>query len=60
MVSNLHLMNSFNDYVEYLISQQHKLLEQTDDTIIMHRAQGAVTLLRRLKKLRDEVNSNNG
>jgi len=26
----------------------------------MHRAQGAVTLLRRLKKLRDEVNSNNG
>jgi hypothetical protein len=60
LVNNLKLLNSFSDYVDYLIAQQHKLLEQTDNTITMHRAQGAVALLRRLKRLRDEVNSNNG
>jgi len=30
-------------------------MEQTDNSIVMHRAQGAVYQLRRLKLLRDEV-----
>ena len=33
-----------------------KVLEQSDDTIMMHRQQGAITALRKLKYLRDEVN----
>jgi len=32
------------------------VLEQSDDTILMHRQQGAIMALRKLKMLRDEVN----
>jgi len=39
-----------------LIEQQHKALEQSDNNILMHRSQGAVAALRKLKQLRDEVN----
>ena len=31
-------------------------MEQSDDIIIIHRSQGAVAILKRLKMLRDEVN----
>tara|TARA_R110002020_G_scaffold406192_2_gene616208 strand:+ start:648 stop:803 length:156 start_codon:yes stop_codon:yes gene_type:complete len=50
-------MNSFNDYIDALIEQQHKALEQTDNTIMMHRSQGAIATLRRMKLLRDSVNN---
>jgi hypothetical protein len=49
-------MNSFNDYIDELVKQQHKILEQADNNVIMHRSQGAVAILKRLKLLRDEVN----
>jgi len=55
-VNNLKLLNSFNKYIDALIEQQHKALEQTDNTVMMHRSQGAIATLRRLKLLRDEVN----
>jgi hypothetical protein len=47
----------FNNYLDYLLTEQHRTMEQTDSTTILHRAQGAVMLLRRLKKLKDEVNN---
>jgi len=50
-------MNSFNDYIDALIEQQHKALEQSDNVIMLHRSQGAITTLRRLKLLRDSVNN---
>jgi hypothetical protein len=56
MVGNPQVLNSFNDYIDLLIEQQHKILEQADNNVIMHRAQGAVAILKRLKLLRDEVN----
>ena len=31
-------------------------MEQSDDIIIIHRSQGAVAILKRLKMLREEVN----
>jgi hypothetical protein len=49
-------MNSFNDYIDLQISKQHKILEQSSDTITLHRSQGAVAVLSKLKLLRDEVN----
>ena len=49
-------MNSFNDYIDVLIKQQHKILEQSSDTITLHRSQGAIATLNKLKLLRDEVN----
>jgi len=39
-----------------LIEQQHRTLEQGDNTILMHRAQGAIAVLRSLQKLREAVN----
>jgi hypothetical protein len=57
-VSNNHLWQGFNDYIDALINQQHKALEQSDNSIILNRSQGAVAALRRLKLLRDEVLKN--
>jgi len=38
-----------------MISEQHKKLEQSDNTVSIHQAQGAVKVLRQLKYLRDEA-----
>ncbi len=56
LVNNLKLLNSFNDYIDILVTKQHKILEQTDNVVMMHRAQGAIATLNRLKLLRDEIN----
>jgi hypothetical protein len=56
LVNNPKLMNSFNDYIDLQISKQHKILEQSSDTITLHRSQGAIASLSKLKLLRDEVN----
>ena len=49
-----------NKYIDALIEQHHKAIEQTDDTIVVYRTQGAISALRRLKYLRDEVNKSDG
>ena len=56
MVNNNHLWQGFNNYIDALIEQQHKALEQSDKNIILNRSQGAIAALRRLKLLRDEIN----
>ena len=56
MVNNNHLWQGFNSYIDALIEQQHKALEQSDNHIILNRSQGAIAALRRLKLLRDEIN----
>jgi len=38
-----------------LIKRQHQVIEQSEDNIMMYRAQGAIATLRRLKMLRQEV-----
>jgi|TARA_A200000159_G_C7218191_1_gene294963 hypothetical protein len=38
------------------IEQHQKVLEQSEDIIMVHRQQGAIAALRKLKYLRDEVN----
>jgi|TARA_B100000900_G_C20097371_1_gene520536 hypothetical protein len=50
-------MNSFNNYIDALIEQQQKALEQSDNVIMMHRSQGAIATLRRMKLLRESVNN---
>mgnify|MGYP003138427080 CR=1 FL=1 len=55
MVSNKEMLDHFNNYIDAVIQQQHRVMEQTDNAIVLHRAQGAVSTLRRLKLLRDEV-----
>ena len=39
-----------------LIDQQHRTLEQGDSTVLMHRAQGAIAVLRNIQNLRDAIN----
>ena len=54
-MSNQRQWGQFSNYIDYLIDQQHRTMEQTENVIAMHRAQGSIYTLRRLKLLRDEV-----
>ena len=58
LVNNNRQWEAFNSYIDNLITQQQKSLEQSDNTILIHRSQGAVLALRKLKYLRDEINGN--
>lgn len=55
MVSNQAQWSKFEAYLDMIISQQHRVMEQTNEVVAVHRAQGAIYQLRRLKLLRDEV-----
>jgi hypothetical protein len=55
LLSNRRQWDHFNNYLDALIEQNHRTLEQGDNTILMHRAQGAIAILRNLKKLREAV-----
>jgi len=57
-VSNQNQWEVFSNYIDALIEQQHKAIEQTDSTVLMYRSQGSISTLRRLKLLRDEVFKN--
>ena len=57
MVNNSHQWEAFNRYVDALVEQQYKILEQADKDIAMFRSQGAIASLKKLKILRDEVNA---
>jgi hypothetical protein len=56
LVNSKNQWVDFSNYIDYVIEQQHKILEQSSDSIIIYQAQGAISTLRRLKLLRDEVN----
>ena len=58
MVGNIRQWEAFSNYVDALVEQHHKILEQADNDIIMYRSQGAVASLKKLKLLRDEVLKN--
>ena len=55
LVSNQAQWSKFEAYLDTLITQQHRVMEQTSEIVAVHRAQGAIYQLRRLKLLRDEV-----
>ena len=58
MVNNQAQWDQFSKYLDLLIGQQHRVMEQSDNVVAVHRAQGAVYQLRRLQLLRDEVLKN--
>ena len=58
MVSSSRQWDHFSNYLDSLIEQQHRTLEQSDNKVTMHRAQGAIATLRSLQKLRDAVDGN--
>ena len=38
-----------------LIEQQHKVLEQSENMITVHKAQGAIEALRKIRRLREDI-----
>ena len=58
LVTNNHQWEAFNNYIDALVEQQYKILEQASDNITMYRSQGAVASLHKFKKLKDEVLKN--
>ena len=58
LVVNQQEWDQFNNYIEDLIKQQHKAIEQAEDSTIVFRSQGSIHTLRRLLLLREEVLKN--
>ena len=58
LVNDLQLWQDFSKYIDFLISEQHRVIEQASDDRVMWKTQGAITALRRLKRLKDEINGN--
>ena len=48
---------AFIDMLDYHIELHQKKLEQSVEPVNLYQAQGAITALRQLKHLRDEVNA---
>ena len=55
MVNNNRQWEAFNSYIDDTIAQYHSVIEQSDDAVTLHRAQGSIAALRKLKYLKDEV-----
>ena len=56
LVNNKELYEEFLKHVDDLIYLQHKQMEQATEPVIFYRAQGAISTLRKLKLLREQVN----
>jgi len=55
-VNNKKEWDSFCEELDVWIAEEHKKLEQAESTMQLHRSQGSVSTLRRLKYLRDKIN----
>jgi hypothetical protein len=56
LVSNNNQWNGFCEMLEFNIEQQQRKLEQAADLREIYQAQGAITALRQLKYLKEEIN----
>ena len=56
LVNDKALWDNFIEYLDDAISKNHTALEQSDNHVVIHRLQGAIGALRRLKYLREEMN----
>ena len=57
LVNNKRQWEALNSYIDWMIEKQQATLEQTDNVTLFYRAQGSTAILRKLKQLKDEVNS---
>jgi hypothetical protein len=55
-VNNKAQWDAFCEELDILILEQQRRLEQSEVAIDLHRCQGSIATLRRLKYLRDKVN----
>ena len=57
LTTDKELWDSFVKYIDDTIAKQHKSLEQATEVSMMYKLQGSIACLRRMKYLRDELNS---
>ena len=55
LVSNHNLWLNVKEYIDELIEYQHKVLEQAEDNKAIHRAQGYIHALQKIKALENLV-----
>ena len=60
LVNDKPLWDNFVEYIDDAITKNHTALEQSDNHVVIHRLQGAIGALRRLKYLREEMNGSDG
>ena len=60
LVNDKPLWDNFIEYLDDAIEKNHIALEQSDNHVVIHRLQGAIGALRRLKYLREEMKGSNG
>ena len=58
LTTDKELWDAFVEYMDESIAKQHKALEQATEVSMMYKLQGSIACLRRMKYLRDELNSN--
>ena len=56
LVNDKPLWDNFVEYLDDAITKNHTALEQSENHVVIHRLQGAIGALRRLKYLREEMN----
>ena len=54
-MGNNHHWDHFSNYLDTIVDQHHKVLEQSENMITVHKAQGAIDVLRRIKRLREDI-----
>lgn len=57
LVNNQTQWKAFEEMIDFYVLMKQNTLEQASDPQEMYRSQGAIAVLKRLKKLRDEVNA---
>ena len=55
-VNNKQAIEEFYAHIDDLVTIQHRIIESADTPVEVYRAQGAISVLRRLKMLRETVN----
>ena len=58
LTGDKELWDSFVEYIDESIAKQHKAIEQATEVPMIYKLQGSIACLRRMKYLRDELNSN--
>ena len=56
LVNNPDIYNSFQEHLDELIKTNLTTLISATDPVMIHRAQGAIIAINKLKKLREAVN----
>ena len=57
LVNNKELYEEFQKHIDDLIYMRQRTMESANDSVIVYRQQGAIDVLRKLKLLKETVNS---